>query len=71
VSRDDADASRRGLTMDTLLDRKKMDKNFVDWMLEHPTAADVTSLSAISDETPDTIAALTTRPACTRIMNRI
>ena len=59
VSRDDADGSRRGLTMDTLLDRKKMDKNFVDWMLEHPTPADVTSLSAISDETPDTIAALT------------
>jgi non-heme chloroperoxidase len=40
-SRDDADGSRRAYTMDTLLNRKKMDENFIDWMLESPTAANV------------------------------
>jgi pimeloyl-ACP methyl ester carboxylesterase len=58
-SRDDADGSRRAYTMDTLLNRKKMDENFVDWMLENPTAEKVAYLSAICDETPGTIAALT------------
>jgi non-heme chloroperoxidase len=58
-SRDDADGSRRAYTMDTLLNRKKMDENFIDWMLESPTAANVAYLSAICDETPGTIAALT------------
>jgi hypothetical protein len=38
--------------MDTLLDRKKMDENFIDWMLESPTAANFAYLSAICDETP-------------------
>jgi pimeloyl-ACP methyl ester carboxylesterase len=58
-SRDDADGSRRAYTMDTLLNRKKMDKNFVGWMLENPTLAKVAYLSTICDQTPGTIAALT------------
>jgi non-heme chloroperoxidase len=58
-TRDDADGSRRAYTMDTLMNRGKMDKNFVDWMLESPTPANVAYLSTICDETPGTIAALT------------
>ena len=58
-SRDDADGSRRAYTMDTLLHRKKMNEHFINWMLESPTAAKVAYLSAICDETPGTIAALT------------
>jgi non-heme chloroperoxidase len=57
-SRDDADGSRRAFTMDTLLDRRKMDENFVRWMLERPTPENIRELSNICNETPGTIAAL-------------
>lgn len=58
-NRTDSDQFREFFTMPVLLDRQKANADFANWMLEDPSAENVAWVSDISNQTSDTVAALT------------
>nr|WIE91229.1 alpha/beta hydrolase [Mesorhizobium sp. WSM4875] len=58
-NRTDSDEFRKFFTMPVLLDRQKANEDFAKWMLENPSPENLAWVSNISNQTSDTVAALT------------
>lgn len=55
---DDADGRQEFFTMGRLRDRERTNRAFAEWMLEDPTEANIQWILKITNQTPDTAAAL-------------
>tara|TARA_B100000446_G_C10548630_1_gene339394 strand:+ start:1866 stop:2864 length:999 start_codon:yes stop_codon:yes gene_type:complete len=58
-NRNDSDQFREFFTMPVLIDRQQANKDFAEWMLENPSEENIAWVSDISNQTTDTVAALT------------
>lgn len=58
-NRNDSDHFREFFTMPVLLDRQQANEDFAKWMLENPSPENLTWVENISNQTSDTVAALT------------